>query len=479
MAEQNEHFLKKFLEPESVAVIGASNNRFSINRSLVANLINLGYKGKIYPVNLKEPEILGLKAYASVSDIPDPVDLAVISVPGAMAPEVLRECARKGIRRVTMTSGGFSETGEKGRSVQEEMAGVIRGNGMRAIGPNALSPINVPGNFYISFQELKPIKPGGLSLVFQSGLYEPRIDWLTTSFNLHLNKLIDLGNKMDINEVDALTYLADDPLTRVIAIHLESMPGGGKAFLEAVRRATGRGKRVVVLKSGRTSAGAVAAASHTGALVRGSDRVIDGALRQCGALRVETLADFFDLAKALERMGPVSMEGDRLFLAAIPGGEAVIVTDMCEQGGLRLAQVGEETLNRLRTVFPPWEIRPNPWDLGLTMQFRHPAEVVTTLVDAVLADPGVDALALQFPPWALFFGKEHFQVFERAAKAGKPIVLWMAGEEPGRFELLEWLEELHIPVFSAPEKAIGVLLALRRLSRMRSSQPCLGPRFPV
>jgi len=466
MTEHNEHFLKRFLEPESVAVIGASNKKFSINRALVANLINLGYGGRIYPVNLKEREVLGLKAYASVSDIPDPVDLAVISVPGAMAPGVLRECARKGIRRVTMTSGGFSETGEQGRAVQEEMAAVIRGNGMRAIGPNALSPINVPGNFYISFQELKPIKPGGLSLVFQSGLYEPRFYWLTGGFNLHLNTLIDLGNKMDINEADALGYLADDPLTSVIAIHLESMPGGGRAFLDAVRRATDRGKRVVVLKSGRTPAGAVAAASHTGALVRGNDRVVDGALRQCGALRVETPAAFFDVAKALERMGPVSMEGDNLFLAAIPGGEAVIVTDMCERGGLRLAQVGEDTLARLRTVFPPWEIRANPWDLGLTMQFRHPAEVMTTLIDAVLADPGVDALALQFPPWALFFGKEHFQVFERAAKAGKPVVLWMAGDEAGRFELLEWLEEIRIPVFPAPEKAIGALLALRRLRQM-------------
>jgi acyl-CoA synthetase (NDP forming) len=463
--ENNEHFLSRFFEPESVAIVGASNNPMRITYYLVANLIKLGFQGRIYPVNPGEKEIQGLKAYLSVKDIPEPVDLAVIGVSYAKTPEVLKEAVDKGIKRVTLIAGGFSEAGEQGKRVQAEMLRLIRQNGIRVIGPNALSPIHVKTGLCISFHPMESIKAGNLSLIFQSGLYEPRSGWLLNDFNYHLNKLIDLGNKMDVNEVDALSYLAEDPETRVIGIHMESIGGNGREFLRLVRKASTQGKRVVVLKSGRSEAGARAALSHTGSLAKGNDRLFDGALRQCGALRAQSLEDFFDLTRALERFGSLSMKGNRVFIATFPGGEGVIVTDLLEQEGLKLAETGNSTLDKLRAVFPAWGIPANPWDLGLTVQFHDPATVYLTLLDAMVADPGVDALALQIHPEFLTVPKEFMEVLVHAAESGKPIVLWLAGMESGRHENLAWLEDQGVPIFPSPEKAVRALAALHRVSR--------------
>jgi len=465
MKIKSEHFLRKFFEPDSVAIVGASNNPSRINYNLAANLVNLGFKGRVYPVHPKEEEIVGLKAYPSLMHIDETVELAVIGVSHSVTLQILRECAQKGIKRVTIIAGGFSETGEEGKRVQEEMARLLKDNGIRAIGPNALSPINVAENFCISFHRLKQIKPGGLSLIFQSGLYEPRLKWLTSDFNIHLNKVIDLGNKMDINEVDALNYLVQDPETRVIGIHLESIEGDGREFLKIIKEASERKKRVVVLKSGRTRAGAKAAASHTGVLVQGNDLVLDAALRQHGALRADSMEDFFDLTRALERFGPLELKGNRIFLATLPGGEGVILTDFCEQEGLTLASLEGRTMDRMKSIMPPWAISSNPWDLGVTMQFTHPKNVYPTLLESVIQDPGVDCLAIQLPSMAYRIPKEFFSVFQRAVDARKPIALWLAGVESGRYESLEWAEEMNVLVFSAPEKAIRALSALHRLSK--------------
>jgi acetyltransferase len=317
---------------------------------------------------------------------------------------------------------------------------------------------------------MESIKAGGLSLVFQSGLYEPRSGWLLKDFNYHLNKLIDLGNKMDVNEVDALTYLAEDPETQVIGIHMESIGGDGREFLRLLEKAASLGKRVVVLKSGRSEAGARAALSHTGSLALGNDRLFDGAMRQCRALRAHSLEDFFDLTRSLERFGSLSLKSNRVFIATFPGGEGVIVTDLLELEGLQLAEIGSATLDKLRAIFPAWDISANPWDLGLTVQFHDPGTVYLTLLDAVVADPNIDALALQIHPEFLTVPKEFMGIFLRAVEAGKPIVLWLPGMESGRHEHLAWLEDQGVPVFSSPEKAVRALAALHRVSQ---SQPWL------
>ena len=464
MGDLTDHFLHKFFYPESVALIGASNNPIRPSYHLVGNQVKLGYKGRMYPVHPTEKEILGVKVYPSVTSIEECVDLAVIAVSYAQTPKILQECIAKGIRRVVLVAGGFSETGEEGRKIQNQMLELVRKSGGWAIGPNALSPINPRHNFAISFHPIEQLKSGGLSLIFQSGLYEPRLRWLFSAFNLHLNKLIDLGNKMDLNEVDALSYLVLDPMTRVIGLHLESIEGEGRKFLDLIHQASTLGKRVVVLKSGRTEEGAKAAASHTGVLVTGNDKVFDRLLKQCGAIRAYTIEDFFYTVRALERFGPLTLKGGRIAVATLPGGEAVVMTDLVQQEGLKMAKANEKTLKKLKPIFPPWEISANPFDLGVALQFNNPIRVYETLITAMSEDENVDALHVQLPDHILFLPKELFKVFHRAPALGKPLALWVAGKEPGTNETLQWLEDHGIPVFPTPEKAIRALSALHQLS---------------
>ena len=468
MEKRENHFLEKFLNPESVAVVGASRNPLRPSHNLVANLVRLGFQGKVYPVNPETDEIAGVKAYPDLKSIEGPIDLAVISVPYNLTPGLLKDSIERGIKRVTVVAGGFSETGEEGKKVQEEMSRLLRRNGARAIGPNALSPINAHAHFAISFFPIPRLNAGGLSFIFQSGLYEPRLDWLFTDFNLHLAKLIDLGNKMDLNEVDVLSYLSQDPETRVIGIHLESIEGEGREFLRLIREAS-RSKHVVVLKSGRTEAGAQMAASHTGVIVRGNDLVFDAAFKQAGAIRAQNIEDFFDLSRALERFGPYRLKGTRLVVATLPGGEAVVVTDLLHQSGFSLAPLHEKTREKLKAVFPPWDISGNPFDLGVTLQFHGLPKVYSTLLEAVAQDPNVDALAIQLPPRIINAPREFFQPFVQPLKAQKPIVLWLPGVFPGRDETLQWLEDQHVPVFPSPEKALKALFALHRSSLSKAS----------
>ena len=460
----SDHFLHKFFYPESIAVIGSSGNPQRIGYNLFGNLVKLGYQGRMYPVNPKEKEILGIKSYARVQDIEEIVDLAVIGVSQEHTPAVLRQCIEKGIKRVVLVAGGFSEIGQKGKRIQRELLDLVRKNGVRAIGPNALSPINSAINMAISFQPLDELRTGGLSLIFQSGLYEPRIRWLFSECNFRLSKLIDLGNKMDLNEVDALSYLVFDPQTRIIGIHLESIAGDPLEFAALVRKATALGKRVIVLKSGRTMEGARAAASHTGAMVQGSDAIFDTVVKQCGALRADTIEEFFDVARALERFGSLFLKGNRIAVAALSGGEEVVMTDLVQREGMQMAKVAPTTLAKLKSIFPPWEIGANPFDLGVSVQFNDPVKVYETLIPALSEDENVDVLHVQIPDMIINLPRDNFSVFNSVTALHKPIVLWSIGAKLGSHETLQWLEDHQIPVFDSPEKALRAVAALRRLS---------------
>jgi len=356
------HFLDIFFYPTSVAVVGASRNPESINYRLVDNLVKLGFKGKIFPVNPNTDEIVGLKAYASLRDIEAEVDLVVSAVPARMTLDVMKECVDKGGKGVVVVAGGFSDAGELGRREQFEMGQLLKGNGIRAVGPNALSPINSANNLVISFMPTRKIIAGGVSLVFQSGFYDPRLNWIFCDFHLGVNKLLDLGNKMDINEVDALEYLATDDSTKAIAIHIETVKGDGKQFIQILKDST-RLKPVVVLKSGRTDAGAKAAASHTGSIARESDIVFDALLKQCGAIRAHTVEEFFDFAKAIGFLAPP--KGNKMVIASLSGGEGVLAVDAGQQHGFSMAKPGSDARAKMKAIFPPWEIPLNPFDLGV------------------------------------------------------------------------------------------------------------------
>lgn len=460
MKEQH-HFLDVFFNPTSIAVVGVSRNPFKLNFNLFANLVRLKFPGKVYPVNPSVQEILGIKAYPNLTSIEDGVDLVVCAVPAAATLEVIKDCVEKGVKGVVIVAGGFSEIGDDGIKVQAEIAHLLRESGIRAIGPNSLSPINTSNNLVIGFRPYQKLKRGSLSFIFQSGLYEPRLDSILFKLNLGVSKLIDLGNKMDVNEVEALEYLAQDPDTKVIAIHLESVAGDSREFQQLLRDTSNK-KPIVVLKSGRTPAGSKAALSHTGAIVKGSDAVFDVALRQAGTIRAHTLEDFFDFAKAFEFFTPLKLPGNRIVIASFSGGEGVITTDLCQEQGLSIANVSPETSGKLQKVAPPWTILPNPFDIGVCIQFNRPDEVYRVFLESMINDDNVDCLAIQIPLFESQIPVEFFEPLLLARHKKKPLVVWpIEGIRENTAEV-QRLESNHIPVYASAERAIKALSALHR-----------------
>lgn len=463
MAKQ--HFLDLFFNPRNIAIVGASRNPLAFNFNLVGNLVKLGFSGEIYPVNPNADEILGIKAYPSLKDIEGDIDLVVSAIPARLTLDITKECVEKKVKGVVLVSGGFSEIGEQGGRMQDEIAYLLKQNGIRAIGPNALSPINSLNNLVVSFHPVEKLRRGSLSFIFQSGMYEPRLNWILSDFHLGISKLIDLGNKMDINEVDALEYLAEDPDTKVIAIHLENVKGDGRKFMQLLKN-TSRKKPIVVLKSGRTAAGAKAAASHTGSIVKESDAVFDAALRQAGVIRAQNLEDFFDFAKAFEFLS--LPRNNRIVVATLPGGEGVIATDICQQDGLSMAKLSQITFDKVKAVFPPWEIPLNPFDLGVCLQFHQFNEVYDVFLESMLDDENVDCLAVQLPPTGSLFESEEFcKPFLLAKGSGKPIVVWWPVMNGSVQAAVEKLELNGVPVYPSAARAIKALSVVYKYKIMQ------------
>lgn len=459
------HFLDSFFHPGSVAIVGASRSPLTLNYNLVSNLVKLGFTGKIYPVNPNADEILGIGAYASLKDIESEIDLVVSAVPAHMTLDIVKQCAEKKVKGVVLVAGGFSEADERGRRVQDEIAHLLKQAGIRAIGPNALSPINTSNNLVVSFLPVERLTRGGVSFVFQSGLYDPRLNWILSDFHLGISKLIDLGNKMDINEVDALEYLVQDPDTKVIAIHLETIKGDGRKFMQLLKD-TSREKPIVVLKSGRSAAGAKAAASHTGSIVKESDVVFDAVLRQSRAVRAQTLDDFFDFAKAFGLLTPPS--GNRIVVASLAGGEGVIATDTCQQNGFSMAKPNRGTFGKVKAVFPPWEIPLNPFDLGVCTQFHQFNEVYNVFLESMLGDENVDCLAVGLPPFFPSLGTdEALRPFLLGREKGKPVVFWPHGMTESLHAVVEELELNGVPVYPSVARAIKALSVVYKYKIMQ------------
>ena len=321
----------------------------------------------------------------------------------------------------------------------------MKEKGIRAIGPNALSPINSRNSLAISFFTINKLTQGNVSFIFQSGMYEPRFNWMLSDFHLGLSKLIDLGNKMDITEVDALEYLSQDPDTGVICLHLEAIKGGGRKFFDLLKETCSR-KPVIVLRGGRTDAGAKAAMSHTGSLVQGSNVVFESALKQAGAIKADTLDDFLYLAKTFSYL-PVP-RGNRIAIATFPGGEAVLATDTVYQNGLIMAKPGQASYERLHKTFPAWEIALNPYDFGIIYTFSAFNNNHGAFIEAMADDENVDCMAVQLPPRGFLGDPDSFcQPFLAAGQKGKPLAIWQP--EMLRFDnnIVTWLEAHSIPVF--------------------------------
>ena len=382
--------LEKLFYPASVAVIGASKEPGKVGRAVLDNLIH-GFGGKIYPINPKAAEIEGLRCYKSVRDVPDAIDLAVIVIPAKLVPQAVRECGEKGIQYLVIISAGFKETGPQGAKLEGEVKEIARAYGVRIVGPNCLGIINTVSRCNASFAKKMPPR-GNVSIITQSGALGTAIlDWSEMT-DVGFVNFVSLGNKADLNEIDFMEAWRTDRDTRVILAYLEGI-SDGQRFLRVAREVT-KEKPVVVVKSGRTSAGARAVSSHTGSLA-GSDAAYDAAFAQCGVLRAGTMDEFFDLAGGFSAQ-PVPA-GDRVAIVTNAGGPGILATDACEKYGLKLASLAPETIDRLKTKLPPAASFYNPVDvLG-----DASAGLYEFAMGTVLADDGVDGLIVLVTPQAM------------------------------------------------------------------------------
>ncbi len=458
--------LQRIFSPQSVAVIGATTRPESVGRAVFGNVLHYDYTGVVYPVNPKARSIMGVRAYASVLEIPDPVDLAVIIVPSGGVAQVLEECGRKGIKGAIVITAGFKELGGEGVGKEAAVLAAARQSGIPLLGPNCLGIINTDPQVSLnaSFSRLMP-QPGNIALVSQSGAVGTAALEYAYGERVGLSKFVSVGNKSDLNENDFLAYLLDDPQTDVILLYLEDL-AEPQAFCQ-LAQASGQRKPILAIKSGRTAAGAQAASSHTGAIA-GSDEAYGAAFTQSGVIRVRGVEDMFNLALAFSTQ-PLP-QGNRTAIVTNAGGLGIMATDAAVRYGLTMAGFQEETTQRLRESLPAAANIHNPVDvLGDANAARYAAAL-----EGVLADPGVDgAIVISTPQLMTNLKEIAAEVTRVAEQHQKPtLVCQMALGEIE--ETLTILTQGHLPHYHFPEETARALAAMARFARSRRR-----PRYEV
>ena len=462
--------IEAFFQPQSVAVIGASTNATKLGHAVVANLIDGGFlqDGRaIYPINPKASEILGLKAYPSVLDVEDSIDLAIIVIPYPHVPQALRICGEKGIQSVIVISAGFREAGMEGLERERELVEIARSYGLRLIGPNCLGVIDTFTPLNASFSAGMPPQ-GPMAFMSQSGALGTAIlDWAQAG-RLGLSKFVSLGNKADVDEVDLLRAWADDETSKVILCYIEGLPDG-QEFIRVARQVS-KHKPIVALKSGVTQAGSRAVSSHTGSLA-GSEQAYEAAFRQAGVVRAGSLQDLFDYALAFAYLPP--LQGDRIAIITNAGGPGILATDALEQADLQLARFDVECIQALEQFLPDAASAANPVDvLGDARADRY-----RFALERVLADPHVDGVLVILTPQAMTEIPETAEVIgELARKADVPVIACFMGEARVE-EGTRILERYRVPNFGFPERAAQVFAAMSRYRRYRQEPTPTYERF--
>jgi acetate---CoA ligase (ADP-forming) len=368
--------LKMLTEPRGVAVIGASTDPAKLGYQVLNNVIQYGYEGGIYPVNPTAPEILGKKAYPSVLDCPDPVDLAVILVPNKAVPAVLEQCGQRGLKGAVIITAGFREVGPTGKALEQQVIDIAKQYGMRLIGPNVLGIIDTVAKLNASFAAGMP-RRGKIAFMSQSGALCTSILDMALGQGIGFSRFYSIGNKADINELDLITTWAEDSETRAIMAYLEGITNGPE-FIQTASEVT-RHKPIIAIKSGTTSAGSKAVSSHTGTLA-GSEAAYDAAFKQSGIIRAGSVQDLFDIAQAFARQPLIN--GDNIGVITNAGGPGIMASDAIEHAGLKLAQLTNETKQALQAKLPPAASVANPVDvLGDAYADRYAMAIETVLAD--------------------------------------------------------------------------------------------------
>ena len=470
--------MRKFFNPKSVAVIGAPGKTGPGALNNVENMLRYGYEGRIYPVNPKVKEICGLKVYPSVLEIPESVDMAVISVGRDRVLSLFEECVQAGIRRVVIISQGFADADRRGAELQKHIVELAKKNNVRVLGPNTMGLLNNFQKLSTGFVDIpRPEKYPHVSLITQTGVIQlaPK-DFAYKSWG----KAIDIGNMGDVDFVDALAYFDDDPETEIIAMHMEGMQRG-REFLEIASRITFH-KPIVVLKAGRSSAGAEAALSHTASLV-GEDAVFDAVFERAGIIRVKTIAELQDTLRALVCFK--TMEGPKIGIVTATGAAGIMAIDACEEEGLELAALPQGLSEKLKRGMPAWVHIDNPidiWPVGM-IGGNYPGAVGTAVTE-LLKSPGVDGVIMLVPAISSPLHIDIADLTEvvsgarRRAGNNKPVAIWPYSDDhsvfPDRYEAIDGVASFH-----SPEQAVKGLSSCYQYHKSRNRKIPSEKRFII
>ena len=453
--------LDRLLHPESVAIIGASPDKKKVGYAALRNMVLSGFKGRLYAINTKADqygEIEGVKVYASINDIDDEIDLAVICIPARFVPSLMEDLGKKGVKYAAVITAGFKETGSEGAELEKKIVEIAQKYEIRIVGPNILGVVDTSAPMNASFAERSPIK-GDVAFLSQSGaLLTGILDW-SCAEGIGYSSFVSLGNKADLDETDFIEALADDEQTLAIFAYLESISRGPE-FIEVCRSVT-RKKPVIIIKSGRSAAGARAASSHTGSMA-GADTTYDVAFEKAGVIRVDDTQELFDMAFAFSFM-PIPT-GNRIVIITNAGGPGILATDAAEKSGLELATLSDEFKDKLREFLPPAANFNNPIDALGTAQ----AEDYGKVLELSLSSDDVDGVILILTPQAMTEGQETADkiVEMRNKHPHKPIVtVFIGGEILG--PSIYHLKKNKIPCFPHPERGVRAMSALAEYDRIR------------
>ncbi len=444
--------LESFFKPKTIGVVGASRNTTKIGHAALKNLLISDYECKIYPINPKEKEILGVKCYKKVTQIPGEIDLVLVSVPAKIVPQIIRDCKQKKVKNVIIISSGFSEVGN--HELEEELKAILEKSNMRVLGPNVMGYKNASDGLDASFVYGRA-RQGNLSLISQSGALGIGMIHLANHEFVGISKIIGVGNKIDIDDDDLIDYFAQDSDTKVVGLYIEAVKDGRK-FMNSIKRCK---KPVLVVKAGKSIAGARATASHTGSMA-GSDKIYEAAIKQAGGIRCRDIVELFDMARALAGQPPA--QGNRIGIITNGGGLGILLTDACEANGLVVPKLSFKTYKKIDKILPDIVKPNNPVDLtGDAGFYRYEAST-----RALLEDPNIDGIIVAsvhggYARPVEFTGAILKMIRGRKLheEYKKPILAtWIGGKE---FEDLVWdLKSAGVPIYPSSWRLARSMMAL-------------------
>ncbi len=463
--------LSKFFYPKSIAVIGASSKQGTLGWELLGNLMKFGYNGKLFPVNPKADAIHSIKSYKSLTEIKDEVDLAIIMLAKHLVLPCIDECNRKKVKAIIVITAGFKEVGEEGVTLEQDLIAKVKKYRMKLVGPNCMGIINTKSDVLMNGTFIKgtPVA-GGIGFVSQSGALGAAVLKIIEKYDIGFSQFLSIGNKADVSENETIEYWKDNPDVNVITAYLESF-SDPKEFLKVCSEVTKK-KPVIAIKAAKTSAGMKAASSHTGALAS-ADTVADTLFEQSGVIRVNSVEDMFNLAKAFDRAK--MPDGKRVVVLTNAGGPAILTVDEAANCGLEIAELTEKTQKKLREIVVPEASVQNPVDLLPPAT----AQVYGKATEIVLADPNVDAGILILGPPLMFDTVEITRYISEAAnKSGKCAIVVVMSQDEIIAEVAKQMP-VHPPLFNSAEKAAWAIAEMYKYKLYRENAEGKYKKFSV